>query len=68
MSDETQRYWIIEFEGRRVGLTNLHDGPSSGTPSWAIYLADPGARGHGGVGEVRHRGLSSRLRSVNFVS
>ena len=48
MSDETRRYWIIEFEGRPVGLTNLYEMvPSNGTASWAIYLADPGARGRG---------------------
>jgi UDP-4-amino-4,6-dideoxy-N-acetyl-beta-L-altrosamine N-acetyltransferase len=42
------RYWIIESDGRDVGLVHLDDVESAdGTASWGLYIGDPSARGRG---------------------
>jgi UDP-4-amino-4,6-dideoxy-N-acetyl-beta-L-altrosamine N-acetyltransferase len=42
------RYWIIESDGRDVGLVHLDDVESGdGTASWGFYIGDPNARGCG---------------------
>jgi UDP-4-amino-4,6-dideoxy-N-acetyl-beta-L-altrosamine N-acetyltransferase len=46
--DPRRRYWIIEADGRPVGLANLYDlAPEHGRTAWAYYLADPSTRGQG---------------------
>src|ERR1700742_1849349 len=46
--DETRRYWIIELDGRPVGLANLADFDRRNQRcAWAYYLADPATRGLG---------------------
>jgi len=48
LADRRRRYWIIEADGRPVGLANLYDqAPEHGRTSWAYYLADPSTRGQG---------------------
>jgi UDP-4-amino-4,6-dideoxy-N-acetyl-beta-L-altrosamine N-acetyltransferase len=48
LSDARRRYWVIEADGRPVGLANLYDlAPEHGRSSWAYYLADPSTRGQG---------------------
>ena len=48
MTDPTRRYWIIELDGRPVGLANLADIVASARrATWAYYLADPAVRGRG---------------------
>jgi len=46
--DDRRRYWIIELDGRPVGLANLYDiDRRHGRCAWAYYLADPAVRGLG---------------------
>lgn len=46
--DDRRRYWIIEVDGRPVGLANLYDiDRRHGRCAWAYYLADPSTRGLG---------------------
>ena len=46
--DETRAYWIIEMDGRPVGLANLADiDQLNQRCAWAYYLADPAVRGLG---------------------
>lgn len=46
--DERRRYWIIEMDGKPVGLANLADiDRRHGRCAWAYYLADPAVRGLG---------------------
>jgi len=46
--DPTRRYWIIELDGRPVGLANLADiSRANRRATWAYYLADPAVRGRG---------------------
>lgn len=47
-TDPARRYWIVELDGKPVGLANLADiDPRAGRCSWAFYLADPAVRGRG---------------------
>ena len=46
--DPSRRYWIIELDGRPVGLANLADiSPAHRKTTWAYYLADAAVRGRG---------------------
>ncbi len=46
--DDRRRYWIIEADGKPVGLANLYDiDRRHGRCAWAYYLADPSVRGLG---------------------
>ena len=55
MGDESRRYWIIELEGKPVGLANLYDISSLHKRAyWAFYLADQAVRGRG-VGSTTER-------------
>lgn len=46
LRDGTRRYWIIEADGRPVGLVNLYDIERAGqTAGFAYYLAEDAARG-----------------------
>jgi UDP-4-amino-4,6-dideoxy-N-acetyl-beta-L-altrosamine N-acetyltransferase len=48
MADPARCYWIIELDGRPVGLANLYDiAPDHRKCSWAYYLADGSTRGKG---------------------
>jgi UDP-4-amino-4,6-dideoxy-N-acetyl-beta-L-altrosamine N-acetyltransferase len=49
VADDTRRiYWIIEMDGRPVGLANLYDiDRRNQRCAWAYYLADPAVRGKG---------------------
>jgi len=48
LADDTRRYWIIQMDGRPVGLANLYDlAPRQRKTGWAYYLADPAVRGKG---------------------
>lgn len=55
ISGGNRRYWIIELEGKPVGLVNLYDiSDRHRRASWAFYLADPSVRGRG-VGSATER-------------
>jgi UDP-4-amino-4,6-dideoxy-N-acetyl-beta-L-altrosamine N-acetyltransferase len=46
--DPARTYWIIEMDGRPVGLANLYDlDRRNQRCGWAYYLADPSVRGLG---------------------
>jgi UDP-4-amino-4,6-dideoxy-N-acetyl-beta-L-altrosamine N-acetyltransferase len=46
--DASRKYWIIELDGRPVGLANLADiAPAHRKATWAYYLADAAVRGRG---------------------
>lgn len=46
--DDRRRYWVIEADGRPVGLANLYDiDRRNERCAWAYYLADPSVRGLG---------------------
>lgn len=46
--DPARRYWVVELDGRPVGLANLADlSPAHRRCAWAYYLADPAVRGRG---------------------
>lgn len=48
LSDPQRQYWIIEADGRPVGLANLYDlSPEDAKSAWAYYIADPACRGLG---------------------
>jgi UDP-4-amino-4,6-dideoxy-N-acetyl-beta-L-altrosamine N-acetyltransferase len=48
LADIRRRYWVIEADGRPVGLANLYDlAADQGRVAWAYYLADPSTRGQG---------------------
>lgn len=48
LADPRRRYWVIEADGRPVGLANLYDlAPEHSRTAWAYYLADPSTRGQG---------------------
>jgi UDP-4-amino-4,6-dideoxy-N-acetyl-beta-L-altrosamine N-acetyltransferase len=45
---DDRRYWIVELDGRGVGLANLvRIDPVNRRCDWAYYLADPATRGRG---------------------
>ncbi|MFI4975999.1 MAG: UDP-4-amino-4,6-dideoxy-N-acetyl-beta-L-altrosamine N-acetyltransferase [Caulobacterales bacterium] len=46
--DDRRRYWVIELNGKPVGLANLYDiDQLNQRCAWAYYLADPAVRGLG---------------------
>ncbi|HUZ12966.1 MAG TPA: UDP-4-amino-4,6-dideoxy-N-acetyl-beta-L-altrosamine N-acetyltransferase [Caulobacteraceae bacterium] len=46
--DPARRYWIVELDGKPVGLANLYDiDQVNRRCAWAYYLADPATRGRG---------------------
>lgn len=46
--DGRRRYWVIELDGKPVGLANLYDiDRANRRCSWAYYLAEPSTRGLG---------------------
>jgi UDP-4-amino-4,6-dideoxy-N-acetyl-beta-L-altrosamine N-acetyltransferase len=48
LADPARKYWIIQVDGRPVGLANLYDiAPAHRKCSWAYYLADGSTRGKG---------------------
>jgi UDP-4-amino-4,6-dideoxy-N-acetyl-beta-L-altrosamine N-acetyltransferase len=48
LADPRRRYWVIEADGRPVGLANLYDiALEHRRCAWAYYLADPSTRGQG---------------------
>lgn len=48
LTDARRRYWVIEADGKPVGLANLYDiAPEHRRCAWAYYLADPSTRGQG---------------------
>ena len=57
INDETKRHWIIELDGRPVGLANLYDISALHRRAYiGLYLADASVRGMG-VGSATDRFL-----------
>jgi UDP-4-amino-4,6-dideoxy-N-acetyl-beta-L-altrosamine N-acetyltransferase len=66
--DETRRYWIIELNGRPVGLANLYDIDRRNSRSaWAYYLADPSVRGLGLGSYVEYWVLDYVFEGLNLA-
>lgn len=54
--DERRAFWIVELDGRPVGLANFYDiDRLSRCASWAWYLAEDSARGRGVGRYVQYR-------------
>ena len=65
--DDTRRYWIIELDGRPVGLANLYDiDPANLRCAWAYYLADPATRGLGVGSYVEYWMLEYVFEGLKF--
>lgn len=74
--DSTSKYWIIEYDGKDLGLISL-TGISNvlGSCYWAFYLGDTGIRGAGIGGKVEYNVLNyvfeelklNKLRCEVFV-
>jgi UDP-4-amino-4,6-dideoxy-N-acetyl-beta-L-altrosamine N-acetyltransferase len=48
LADPARCYWIVELDGRPVGLANLADiSLPQRRATWAYYLAEPAVRGRG---------------------
>jgi len=66
--DETRRYWIIELDGKPVGLANLYDIDRRNQRSaWAYYLADPAVRGLGVGSYVEYWVLEYVFEALRFA-
>ena len=53
--DQRRAYWIVEMDGRPVGLANFYDiDRKNRRCAWAYYLADPAVRGRGVGGFVEY--------------
>jgi|SRR6185437_11077 len=65
--DNCQKYWIIEYEGRKLGLASLygmkHDFKSA---YWAFYLGDTSIRGAGIGSKVEYNILKIVFDEMNF--
>lgn len=67
MADPTRRYWIIEQDGKPVGLANLYDiAPAHRKCAWAYYLADPSTRGKGVGSYVEFRMIEHVFAELGF--
>ncbi|ACG79009.1 flagellin modification protein FlmH [Phenylobacterium zucineum HLK1] len=67
LTAEDRRYWIIEMDGRPVGLANLtRIDPIVRRCDWAYYLADPSTRGRGVGAQVEYIVLRHVFETMNF--
>lgn len=64
---EDRRYWIVELDGRGVGLANLAriDRPNRRC-DWAYYLADPATRGRGAGACVEYAVIEHVFGKLGF--
>lgn len=52
LEDQSCKYWIIEFEGKSVGLANIAQiDHLHGRCTWAFYIGEPSTKGSG-IGAV----------------
>lgn len=57
--DSTSRYWLIEFEGKKLGLASLTGiNKTFNSCYWAFYLGDTSVRGAGIGAKVEYRVLT----------
>ena len=48
LADQRRKYWIIELDGKGIGLINLNDiDLKNRKAEWAFYVGDAGHRGKG---------------------
>jgi hypothetical protein len=65
--DETQKYWIIEYEGRKLGLASLYSIKQNFKSCyWAFYLGDTSVRGAGIGSKVEYNVLKYVFDKMNF--
>lgn len=59
IKDDTSEYWIIEYNGKKLGLASITDISSLyDSCSWAFYLGDTSVRGAGIGSKVEYNILS----------
>lgn len=65
--DERRAYWIIEMDGRPVGLANFYDiDRRNRRCAWAYYLADPAVRGRGVGGFVEYAMIEKAFKTFGL--
>ncbi len=61
------KYWIIEYDGRKIGLANLIDiNQALQSCSWAFYLGDSSIRGAGIGSKVEYNVLTFVFDELNL--
>lgn len=65
--DLTQKYWIIEYEGKKIGLGSLYSIKENFKSCyWAFYLGDTSVRGAGIGSKVEYNVISHVFDKMNF--
>jgi UDP-4-amino-4,6-dideoxy-N-acetyl-beta-L-altrosamine N-acetyltransferase len=65
--DERRAFWIIELDGRPVGLASFYDiDRVNFCASWAWYLAEAGARGRGVGRYVQYRMIEKAFADLGL--
>ncbi|HXS38194.1 MAG TPA: UDP-4-amino-4,6-dideoxy-N-acetyl-beta-L-altrosamine N-acetyltransferase [Flavipsychrobacter sp.] len=66
-ADKSQKYWVIEYEGRKLGLASVYSiKPAFKSCYWAFYLGDTSVRGAGIGSKVEYNVLSKVFDEMNF--
>ena len=66
-TDASQKYWIIEYEGKKLGLASLYSiKPKFKTCYWAFYLGDTSVRGAGIGSKVEFNVLKYVFEEMKF--
>jgi len=61
------RSWVIEWDGRGVGVVNLTAIEPAGAAEWGIYVADPSARGTGAAHGAAFLSLEQAFGALGLV-
>ncbi|MES2590497.1 MAG: UDP-4-amino-4,6-dideoxy-N-acetyl-beta-L-altrosamine N-acetyltransferase [Bacteroidota bacterium] len=65
--DETSKYWIIEYDNKKLGLAWLTDiNKTLNSCFWAFYLGDTSVRGAGIGGKVEYQVLKYVFDELNL--
>lgn len=66
-TDTTQKYWMITYQGKKLGVAFLYSiKPSHQTCYWAFYLGDVSIRGAGIGSKVEYNIISYVFDQMNF--
>lgn len=65
--DQTQKYWIIEYENKKIGLASLYAiRPNFKSCCWAFYLGDASIRGAGIGAKIEYNVLKFVFDEMKF--
>lgn len=65
--DSTQKYWVINYEGKDLGLASIYSiKPSFKSCYWAFYLGDSSVRGAGIGAKVEYNILKTVFEEMQF--